>query len=398
MESSKQHISFFLPHIGRGGVAQAFLTLAEEFTKQGHKVDLLLTELSPDEKRRIPVEINIVVLKRDCRLTYRLKFAFSFWKHIDVLLFSFILPLKISKSQLYLDCLVNYLKSSRPDILISAKTHTNITAILASLRSNSSTKFIVSEHTALSRDIETRKKKSRWRYILPVIKRFYPMANKVITVSKCVEEDLLKLLSPQKIDSQTIYNPIPIETIQKRMLEEIDHPWLKNKDHIVLIAAGRLEEPKDYPTLLRAFQIVKNTHEAKLIILGDGSLRKELEQLARDLHIDDNVDMPGYVENPYAYMRKSDVFILSSIWEGLPTVLIEAMVCRCKIVSTDCECGPREILNNGEYGLLTPTGNPENMAVNISSIIDDSKKFETNVDMFRPSKIAISFINKASPN
>jgi glycosyltransferase involved in cell wall biosynthesis len=99
-----------------------------------------------------------------------------------------------------------------------------------------------------------------------------------------------------------------------------------------------------------------------LLILGEGAERPALEALVTQLGLDDAVSMPGFVENPYAYMARAALFVLSSRWEGLPTVMIEALCCGLPLVATDCPSGPREILRDGEYGQLVPVGNAPALA------------------------------------
>ena len=137
-----------------------------------------------------------------------------------------------------------------------------------------------------------------------------------------------------------------------------------------LIAAGKLAKWKGFDYLLRACKELKNKKiNFKLIILGDGPEKKNLNELSKELKIDNNVNFLGYVKNPLKYFKKSDIFILSSLVEGMPNVLIEAMMCDCTIVSTDCETGPKEILHSGKYGYLVPTKNEKELANGIIQAI-----------------------------
>jgi glycosyltransferase involved in cell wall biosynthesis len=133
---------------------------------------------------------------------------------------------------------------------------------------------------------------------------------------------------------------------------------------------GRLQQQKDYPTLLHAFAQVRQTRPVHLLILGEGKERAQLEELIKKLGLEDDVSMPGFVMNPYAYMARASMFVLSSRWEGLPTVLIEALCCGTPVVSTDCPSGPREILKDGQYGQLVPVGEANALAQAIASTLD----------------------------
>jgi glycosyltransferase involved in cell wall biosynthesis len=138
----------------------------------------------------------------------------------------------------------------------------------------------------------------------------------------------------------------------------------------VLIAVGRLQIQKDYPTLLRAFAQVRQKRPVRLLILGEGKERPMLEELIKTLGVEEDVSLPGFVMNPFAYMARASLFVLSSRWEGLPTVLIEAMCCGTPVVSTDCPSGPREILREGQYGQLVPVGEPTALARAIETTLD----------------------------
>jgi glycosyltransferase involved in cell wall biosynthesis len=148
-----------------------------------------------------------------------------------------------------------------------------------------------------------------------------------------------------------------------------DHPWFAEHAPPVILGVGRLEAVKDFSTLLRAFALVRSQKPARLLILGEGEQRILLENLARELNIEQDVRIPGYVADSISYMKRCSVFVLSSLYEGLPGAMIEALASGCQVISTDCPGGAREILGNGEYGDLVPVGNPEAMAHAICEIL-----------------------------
>jgi glycosyltransferase involved in cell wall biosynthesis len=158
---------------------------------------------------------------------------------------------------------------------------------------------------------------------------------------------------------------------------------------------GRLNEQKDFPTLIRAFKIVyEKSKNARLIILGEGSEREHLMHLIKELGLVDIVSLPGFLQNPFSYMHRSQVFVLPSIHEGFGNVLVEAMACGCPVVSTDCPSGPREILNNGEYGHLVPVGDAAAMAAAILDVLDGHGKAVPAawLEQFSPEIIARQYI------
>jgi glycosyltransferase involved in cell wall biosynthesis len=159
-------------------------------------------------------------------------------------------------------------------------------------------------------------------------------------------------LPPEKI--KNIYNPHDIDKIQELSKEQINHPWLVDKKYPVIINVGRLTYQKGQNILLKAFKIVSEKIESRLIILGEGPLFKQLKDLAKELGIENKVDFVGFQKNPFAFIANSDVFVLSSRWEGFPNVLIEAMACGVPVISTDCPSGTNEIIEDGVNGLLVP--------------------------------------------
>jgi glycosyltransferase involved in cell wall biosynthesis len=143
---------------------------------------------------------------------------------------------------------------------------------------------------------------------------------------------------------------------------------------LVSSSVGRLEPQKDFPNLLRAFALLRKKQMARLVILGEGNLRPQLEALVKELGIEEDVQLPGFNSNPYAFMKRASVFVLSSVLEGLPTVLIEAMALGTPVVSTDCKSGPKEILGSSGYGTLVPTQNPEALAAAIEKTLNSPKQ------------------------
>jgi glycosyltransferase involved in cell wall biosynthesis len=207
---------------------------------------------------------------------------------------------------------------------------------------------------------------------MPYLARwFYPWADAVVTVSNAAGEDLVQIteISPEKV--QTIYNPVVTDDLKEKAAEPVEHPWFQPEAPPVILGAGRLERQKDFETLIRAFRHVRTDRPARLIILGRGSLKEQLQGLAQSLGVGDDVLLPGFVNNPFTYMARSSVFVLSSRFEGLPGVLIQAMATGCPVVSTDCPSGPREILIDGELGPLVPVGDVEGLARGILETLDD---------------------------
>ena len=172
------------------------------------------------------------------------------------------------------------------------------------------------------------------------MKHFYPWADYIIGNSQGVADDLSQVTGLPRQRIKILYNPVVTPEVREKALALLDHPWFEPGQPPVVLAVGRLTKQKDFPSLIRAFAQVLPKRPARLLILGEGVDRPMLEELVEQLGLQDHVSIPGFVENPYAYMSRASLYVLSSRWEGLPTVLIEALYCGLPIVATDCPSGP----------------------------------------------------------
>lgn len=333
IHSMNRHIAFFLPSLGGGGAEKAMLKLANIFAKNGFRVDLVLAHAKGPYLNQVPSEIQVVDL------------------HVSRVAWA-LLPL------------TRYIRQHRPYALISALSHANIIAILAAKLSRAPIKVLVSERTTLSQSLRY-PVNLREKYIPFIMKLFYPLADQVIAVSEGGANDLSRILHIPRSRIKVIYNPTITDDLFEQANQEVDHPWFKSRQYPIVLAVGRLTEAKDYPTLIRAFYRVRQEVESKLVILGEGEKRTELMHFIQEMGLVQDVDIVGFVQNPYPYMKQCSVFVLSSKFEGLPNALIEALACGAKIVATDCPSGPREILRNGQYGALVKVGDEQAMAAQI---------------------------------
>ncbi len=201
-------------------------------------------------------------------------------------------------------------------------------------------------------------------------RHLFPNATHFVGVSRGVSESVATAIGLPSSRITTIYNPVVTRRLLAKMEESPNHPWLQDGGVPVILAAGRLDAQKDYPTLLKAFAHLARERNCRLIILGEGERRKELEGLVDSIQLTERVSMPGWVENPFAFMSRASLFVLSSRQEGLPGVLIQALACGCPCVSTDCPAGPAEILQNGQFGPLVPVGNHVALAAAMAQVLD----------------------------
>ncbi len=248
--------------------------------------------------------------------------------------------------------LARFLRAEQPDVLLASLGHNNVAAMLAKLVSRSDCNLIVCQHNALS--VETRID-AGYR-VLPLLYRLLsPIANHVVAVSGGVADDMAMRASIPRSRIEVIHNPVITPDFAARAGERIDEPWFAEGAPPVYVSVGRLVAQKDHTTLIRAFAAHRRQHSSRLMILGEGPLRDTLEKLAADLDVSAHVRFLGFRRNPLPYMRRACAVVLSSVYEGLGNVLIEAMACGTPVVSTDCPYGPAEIVENGRFGRLVPT-------------------------------------------
>jgi glycosyltransferase involved in cell wall biosynthesis len=270
---------------------------------------------------------------------------------------------------LCLPALVAYLRSRRPDALISCLDHMNVLSVAAARLVRPRAWVMVTEHNTLS--AASRHSRDLRDKVMPLLVGVaYRGADRIVAVSDGVADDLAATARLARRRIHTVYNPVGFERLEAAGSGAVDHPWLSPlspRTGPVVLAAGRLIAQKGFPTLVRALALLPG--DIRLVILGEGPDRPALERLVADLGLAHRVDIHGFVDNPYPYFRAADVFVLSSRWEGLPTVLIEALAFDTPIVATDCPSGPREILDGGRLGRLVPVGEPGPMAAAIAQAV-----------------------------
>ncbi|PQP41654.1 hypothetical protein C6A88_28130 [Mycolicibacterium austroafricanum] len=176
-------------------------------------------------------------------------------------------------------------------------------------------------------------------------------------------------IEPARITTIRV-NPVVTPALREAAAERPNHPWFEDRDVPIVLGVGRLHRQKDFMTLLRAFERVRATRRCRLLIVGEGPMREELEEARLACSFAEDIALPGFSPQPFSYMANCSVFVLSSRYEGQPNVLIEALACGAPVVATDCPSGPRDILAGGRYGRLTPVGDASAMAEAISATLD----------------------------
>lgn len=257
--------------------------------------------------------------------------------------------------------LTRYVAQCQPDVLLSGK-RSDAEALAAVRSAGTPTRVFLRVGTTLSARNENRSIfKTWWR--MRRMRRLFPKAHGVIAVSQGVARDVERLLGVPRERIHVVPNPVVTPEMLAQTPPLPAHRFYEPpRDVPVVLGMGGLRKAKDFPTLLRAFAIMTRQRPARLLILGKGHLKEKLLDLARSLGIDPWTDFPGFVENPYGYLAHADLFVLSSLWEGSPNVLTEALAMGTAVVATDCPSGPREILQDGRYGRLVPCGDPQALA------------------------------------
>ena len=317
-----RRIAFFLPNLYGGGAERVAVNLLKGMSIRDVPLDLVLATAEGPYLEQVPKQVRVVNLAAG-----RVVKA--------------ILPLS------------HYLRQEKPWALLSHLKHANVAAVVARELAHKKTRLVLVEHDTLS---VSRSKLLRGRLVPPFMKLLYPRADAIVGVSKGTARDLETELGIAEGKVRVIYNPVVDHELLGKAKTPLDHPWFQEGAPSVFLAVGRLTEQKDFLTLIKAFNLLRRQKLVRLLILGEGESRSELEAMIAKLGITEDISMPGFVENPYAYMSRASAFVLSSRWEALPTVLIEAMACGCPVIATDCPSGPKEILEAGVYGPLVPIG------------------------------------------
>jgi glycosyltransferase involved in cell wall biosynthesis len=268
--------------------------------------------------------------------------------------------------------LVRYLRRERPSAMLSALDHANVVALWAKKLAGVPTRVVLSVHNPPS--LDTANAQTFRAKLMPLWGQiFYPWAHTVVAVSQGVAKDLVQLTGLPMDKVKVIYNPAVTPELLAKAEEALDHPWFQPGEPPVILGAGRLTAQKDFPTLIRAFALVQRKLPSRLMILSEGEERPRLEALVQELGLEADVALPGFVDNPYKYMKHAGVFVLSSRYEGFGLVLVEAMACGTPVVATDCPSGPSEILQRGRWGMLVPVGDIQEMAMAILEVFQGNK-------------------------
>ena len=315
----------------RGGAQRVAIDIANAFSLKGKKIHLIVLGLEKGFEKEL--KKNIRIINFDCQ-----RVLYSIPK------------------------LISYLKKTKPKIFFCTQPHCTVAAWISTKLANWKGNFIARENNSRKK-VHGRKILIKDRIVWFLLNYIYKKINYVIAPSKGLAKEI-----PGNV--QVVYNPINIKNILKQSKKNIEKNYFKKNKFI--LGVGRFIDQKRFSDLIRAFAKLQKKN-LNLILLGEGELKSELVNLAESLKIKNKVFFPGFDNNPFKYMSKCEAFVLSSAWEGMPNVLIQALLCGSKIVSTDCPHGPKEILKNGYYGKLVSVGDVDSLSKAIKKCIGKKK-------------------------
>jgi glycosyltransferase involved in cell wall biosynthesis len=339
--SASRHIVLFGPSFGEGGVARDIVNLANGFVRAGMEVSVLVNR--PNElftEQLYPQVRQVVLPSRSDRCLARELLAF--------------------------------LRAWRPDVVLTTEERDDgIAVVVRKELRDPGVRFFLRMVTTLSvrlaNQYRFRLNRALYRRRL---RQIYSQCDGVICNSEGVADDLVTFLDLPRDGIAVLPNPTITPELLAAAEEPLTHPWFASGEPPVILGAGRLGRAKDFGTLLKAFALLRRYRPCRLMILGQGRQKERLEAQARELGVGADFELAGFVSNPYAYMARSGLFVLSSLWEGCPNVLIEAMAVGTPVVATDCRSGPREILQGGRFGPLVPMRDAEAMAEAMAVTLD----------------------------
>jgi len=357
----EHRVAFYIPELTIGGAQRVTVTLANALPEYGIPTDVVLSWSDGPLADDLTDDVRVVALGS---------------KRVPSLGIATSIP-----------DLARYLSRERPSVLFSQMTYASLAALSAVELARADVALFGVEHSEYAS-----RSSAKDRLVASVMRYAYPRMDGLLAVSKGVAESVVAVTNLDRNDVTVVANPVDVESVRAEADEDPKHHWLATESLDVVLAVGRFDPRKDYPTLIRAFaRVHERRPSTRLVILGDGPRMDELTRLAGEYDVEDVVAFPGSVRNPYSYMTRASLLALSSRSEGLPTVLIEALTCGCPIVSTDCSTGPREILDDGTYGQLVPVGDSAALARAICSTLDaeiDEASLRARAERFSTERVA----------
>lgn len=332
----QRRIALVIPTLAGGGAERTYLNLAEGFHQAGYRVDLILKQASGEYLPQVPASINLV-------------------------------DLNASRMVRTLPGLIRYLRSQRPQVLMAGLELTHMIALAAQGISGVPAKVIVTVHSVISQSNPSYlPARSLERQLMRLL---YPRAGEIVGISKGTAQDFSNFLDFPLTRLRVIYNPVITPALLENARQVPRHPWFDEGQPPVILSVGRLNPVKNFSMLIKAFALARQRTPLRLLILGEGEQRHELESQVRQMGLQEDISLAGFHQNPYAFMRQANMLVLSSRHEAFGRVLVEAMACGCPVIATDCPGGVAELVDNGRYGHLVPVGDVAAMAQAILEVL-----------------------------
>lgn len=346
-------IMFIIPSFNVGGAERVTINVIKWVERQGEKITLVVLDGRGSLREEVPKGVEVIDLN-----TGRLRFSII--------------------------SIASILKERKPATVFSTIDYVNFAVIFIIRILKINTNVVIREASTPSMVLKemTFPKKNLYPYIYRFL---YSKADFIVAQCDCMKKDIIDNFLIRDSQVVRIYNPIDVERVRRK--SKVFFPSEFSPHAVNIVTAGRLVESKGYGVLLKAFSVLlKNVSNAKLFIIGDGPLRNGLSLLARELEIENEVRFLGFLANPYPYIRYADLYVLSSNREGFPNVLLEALACGTKVVATDCNSGPREIIGNNEFGHLARVNDPDSLALAMHEYLNTMNKTADRAEMFDISK------------
>jgi len=327
-------IIFLLPSLAHGGAQKVFLDVATYLADSGKSVSLFVLDKEGELLDSIPDSLSVIFLDESIDHLGLLKRFIQFFR------------------------LRKLIKEFNTSDVYSTITGMNIFVLLCFYFSDD-VKITVREATSFE---------NYSSIVKSVLVRFlYPRANKIICTSEYIRSQLLTLRGLDSSKLIFLPNPIDIEKIRDLSTKECEHRWPNSGYRI--ISVGRLVKAKGFDVLISAFALLRENLDSQLVIVGEGPEKKNLEDQIQALQLDDKVRIIGYKKNPYPYMYASDLYVLSSRWEGYVNTLVEAMALGIDVVATDCKSGPGDLIREKLNYELVPIGSEKGLALSIQEAL-----------------------------
>ena len=373
---ASRRIALLLPNLAGGGAEACMVRTAAALLRRGFAVDFVLCERTGPLLAAVPPGARVIELPSVPMPLARALALAADPAGLRALLVPVLLAWRPPKHLSHLPGLVRYLRAERPDALFAAMPIPNLLAVWARRLAGVPTRVLISERNTLSAMLGGSR---RWRdrHLPRLLGHAYRLADGIVAVSDGVADDLARQSGLPRARIATVYNPVITPELAAMSAQPVAHRWFLPAAAPVVLGVGSLSARKDFPTLVRAFARLRAGRDCRLVILGQAASPKKTQEqqdvlmaLAASLGVAADVDVAGFVANPFAYMARASVFVLSSAFEGLPGALIQAMACGCPVVSTDCPSGPAEILDGGRFGAMVPVGDDQAMAAAIAATLD----------------------------